>query len=274
MKAEIAQALTPLLSRVRTDARGVKKHGGKPYKENKPLDTKALPRHANGGPALGAYPIKPGESMCMVAVFDLDSHKGESPWDRMAEVALDICTELDKHGLVPHPWRSSGGKGIHHPDDLGVAPGSRSVRALLKDRARPLGFKDGAGGVAEGEIEIFPKQDRVHPGQYGVVLLPAGGFRVGAAGRLHLRALGQGSHRRLRLDRLGRLCPWPRHRMRRPCIANVDVDIDEVASAVAAIPNSGTVRLRHVVQGRGRHPRLRRRGDRPRDRRGVVRTIE
>lgn len=237
MKEQIAQALTPLLSRVRTDVRGVKRKGGKPYKENSPLDAQALVHHANGGPAYGAYPIKPGESVCMMALFDLDSHQGETPWTRMAEVALELCSALDRLGLVPHPWRSSGGRGIHLLLTRATPQDAHSVRQCLKGVLTSLGFTDGAGGVAKGEIEIFPKQDRVHPGQYGNYFFLPAAFESEPLDDFTFEPLGKAAipgyvWRDSAPVPVVSLAALPaRH-------SNIEVDLDEVASALAAIPNT------------------------------------
>lgn len=238
MKQEIAQALSPLLTRVRTDVRGVKRKGGKPYKEERPLDNDALVHHANGGPAYGAYPIKPGESVCMMALFDLDSHQGETPWDRMAEVALDLCAELDRHGIVPHPWRSSGGKGIHLLATWATPQDARSVRQLFKGILATLGFTDGAGGVARGEIEIFPKQDRVNPGQYGNYFFLPAAFESVPLDDFTFEPLGKAAIPNYVWRDSAPVPVVPiTESLVRHC--NVDVDLDEVASAIAAIPNTG-----------------------------------
>ena len=238
MKQEIAQALSPLLTRVRTDVRGVKRKGGKPYKEERPLDNEALVHHANGGPAYGAYPIKPGESVCMMALFDLDSHQGETPWSRMAEVALDLCAELDRHGIVPHPWRSSGGKGIHLLATWATPQDARSVRQLFKGILASLGFSDGAGGVAKGEIEIFPKQDRVNTGQYGNYFFLPAAFESEPLDDFTFEPLGKAAipgyvwRDSAPVPVVSATATPVRH-------CNVDVDLEEVASAIAAIPNTG-----------------------------------
>jgi len=169
MQTDHAQALVPLLARLRTDVRGVKRHGGKPFKEARALDAKALARHLNGGPAYGAYPIKPGESVCSVALLDLDAHRGETAWPQMTEVALTLCTALERLGLLPHPWRSSGGHGIHLLLTWAMPQDAYSVRQCLKGVLARCGFADGAGGVAQGQVEVFPKQDEVlreHFGNY------------------------------------------------------------------------------------------------------------
>ena len=238
MKTEIAKALTPLLSRVRTDVRGVKNLGGKPYKENRPIDVNALTHHANGGPAYGAYPIRPGESVCMMALFDLDSHKGETPWERMAEVALDLCNELDQLGIVPHPWRSSGGLGIHLLMTWATPQDAHSVRQLLKDVLARLGFRDGAGGVAKGEIEIFPKQDRVNPGQYGNYFFLPAAFESVPLDEFTFEPLGKEAIPGYVWTDSAAV-PFAPVAESAVQHCNVDVDLDEVASAVAAIPNTG-----------------------------------
>lgn len=159
-EGKLLAALEPLTSRVRTDVTAIKSDRGMAW-TREALTEVRLKRHLNGGPARGVCPIKAGESTTRVAVFDLDSHKGATPWPEMVAVAEGLCDTLRACGGQPVAFRSSGGRGVHvflvwdEPQD------AYSVREQLKEVLRGMGLKDGAAGVARGEIEIFPKQDEI-----------------------------------------------------------------------------------------------------------------
>lgn len=156
----LAAALEPLVSRVRTDVTAIKSNGRQAW-TREPLTPDRIAKHLNGGPARGVCPIKAGESTTMVGLLDLDSHKGEIPWDRMVEVADTISGALVMRGLSPVPWRSSGGNGIHlimlwdEPQD------AYSVRCELAEALAECGLANGPGGLAKAQVEVFPKQDSV-----------------------------------------------------------------------------------------------------------------
>lgn len=135
-----------------------------------------LSEHVMGGNAYGLCPIAPGTSATRVAVLDLDSHKGATDWTEMRRVADLIAVALEMDGYAPTLFRSSGGKGIHiyliwdEPQD------AYSVRGMLRGVLAACGFANGTAGVAEGEIEIFPKQDSVAPdGAGSMFILPLSG---------------------------------------------------------------------------------------------------
>jgi hypothetical protein len=168
-------ALQPLVSRVRTDVHW-KKDGGPPMCVKKPLTDAKLVSHLDGGPARGVCPIKAGESTTRVAVLDLDSHKGETSWADMFTVGDNVSRLLLEQGLRTVPFASSGGKGIHlymlwdEPQD------AYSVRCLLREVLENLGITDGAGGVSNNQVEIFPKQDSVPLDGFGnMFILPYSG---------------------------------------------------------------------------------------------------
>lgn len=166
MYDQLIKTLQPLVDRVRTDATATMEAGGVRWTDH-PLTPEALRKHLNGGPARGVAPIKPGESTTMVALLDLDSHKGEATWDEMAGAAQRLTDAMLARGLVPSPWRSRGGNGIHlilmwdEPQD------AYSVRCALVDVLAECGMTNGTGGVHAGQVEIFPKQDRVPEGKWG-----------------------------------------------------------------------------------------------------------
>lgn len=166
-KQALARALAPITSRVRTDVTAVKANGRQAWTDE-PLTEARLMRHVNGaGPARGCCPIKEGESVTLVGLFDLDSHKGEIDWPAMAEWAERISASAEMFGLNAIPFRSSGGNGIHliflwdDPQD------AHSVRQTLRSVLASVGLADGTGGLVKGEVEVFPRQDRVPMGGKG-----------------------------------------------------------------------------------------------------------
>jgi hypothetical protein len=178
LKAALARSLVPLVKRMRQDVTARKGSNGS-YWTDERITPALLEHHVNGGPARGLSPIKEGQSVTMVACLDFDSHKGEVPWDQMAERAALVADRLAHQGLRVTPFRSSGGNGIHlimlwdEPQD------AYSVRALLGEVLGACGLKDGAGGLIQGQVEVFPRQDSVGQGEYGnQFILPLAGRSV------------------------------------------------------------------------------------------------
>lgn len=160
-KQALARALAPVVTRVRTDVTAVKANGKQAW-TNEPLTQERLERHVNGaGPARGCCPIKAGESVTMLGLFDLDSHKGEISWPAMADWADRISASAEMFGLNAIPFRSSGGNGIHLIFIWDEPQDAYSVRQLLKGVLASVGLADGAKGLVDGEVEVFPKQDSV-----------------------------------------------------------------------------------------------------------------
>jgi hypothetical protein len=178
MTQAIVAALEPLISRVRTDVSWIKRDG-RQSRTDESLTPARLAKHLNGGPARGVVPMKPGQSSTMVALLDFDSHKGETTWRDMQAAALRVCAVLYAAGGAPVAFRSSGGKGIHlyllweQPQD------AYSVRQWLAGALASVGFAVGVAGVAKGEIEVFPKQDKIEPDRFGnQFILPLAGLSV------------------------------------------------------------------------------------------------
>lgn len=172
---DLAPALEPLISRVRTDATAAKSERGMIW-TREALTPVRIKRHLTGGTARGVCPIKAGESTTKVALFDLDSHKGQTSWAEMIRVTDQLCYALEVFNLYPVIFRSSGGRGVHiylvwdEPQD------AYSVRQFLGGVLAELGFKNGAKGVSKGEIEVFPKQDSVAEEGFGnQFILPLAG---------------------------------------------------------------------------------------------------
>ena len=172
----LAAALQPLITRVRTDVTAVKRADGSRWTDE-PLTPERLARHLNGGPARGVCPIKAGESVTLVGLLDFDSHGGETNWATMSDVVARVVDALElAWGMSPILFRSSGGRGVHlyllwdEPQD------AYSVREFLREVLGACGLRDGAGGVAAGQVEVFPRQSSVPVGGFGnQAVLPLAG---------------------------------------------------------------------------------------------------
>lgn len=178
MSQELLRALDPLLSRVRTTDSAAFRNGNMLWTDE-PLAREVMLEHLDGGTARGACPIERGGNTVRCAVMDLDSHKGEVPWEAMASSAQDIMKGLENIGLRPRAFRSRGGNGIHlivlwdEPQD------AWSVRVALRGVLNWYGYKDGAGGLVVNEVEVFPKQNSVSlDGRGSQFILPLAGKSV------------------------------------------------------------------------------------------------
>lgn len=159
-KQALVAALGPIVSRVRRDVCWKKTDDG-PRRVDEALTDARLTQHVNGGPAYGAAPIRPGESVTLLGVLDFDSHKGETSWTDMQAAAARVAAALQAQGGRPVGFRSSGGKGIHLYCLWAQPQDAYSVRTWLRAALAAAGFAPGTKGVANGEVEVFPKQDAV-----------------------------------------------------------------------------------------------------------------
>ncbi len=176
-KNELVEALLPIIDRVRKSAHAMRapgKSGASAVRQG--LNYQHLVDHVSGGTRRGGYPINEGESTTRLAVFDIDSHKGEIPWQVMQNVGLDLVLALRERGARPVVFRSSGGHGIHifvlwdEPQD------AYSVRQFMRGVLSDHDLYDGPGGLAKGAVEVFPKQNKVVVGKFGnQVWLPLAG---------------------------------------------------------------------------------------------------
>lgn len=174
----LIDALSPLVSRVRTDVCWVKTPTG-PSCLHSPLTEARLRKHVTAGPAFGAAFIKAGASTTRVASFDFDSHGGETSWEEMCSVAMRVLEELDLRGFTPTAFKSTGGRGVHLYLIWDEEQDAYSVRRLLADVLKVCGLVNGTGGVAKKQVEIFPKQDHVPADGFGnMVVLPLAGHSV------------------------------------------------------------------------------------------------
>lgn len=155
----LVEALQPLIKSLRTVDSCLKWKGRNLSWTDEPIDDAQILKHLNGGPRVGAALIQYGSSNTFSALLDLDSHDGVTPMPVMLELAGRLMGFMKEYGLTPIPFVSSGGKGIHiwclwnEPQD------AWSVRALMRQVLAKADLKDGARGVSEHEVEIFPKQN-------------------------------------------------------------------------------------------------------------------
>ena len=168
-------ALEPLVSRARTDVTAVKGATGMAWTRD-PLTEARISAHLNGGLARGVCPIKAGESTTRIALFDLDSHKGQTPWQEMVLVASMVVNNARLLGVELVPFRSSGGKGVHLFAIWDEPQDAYSVREHMRLILKHGGMRDGTKGVNALEIEVFPKQDSVPEHGFGnQFILPLAG---------------------------------------------------------------------------------------------------
>lgn len=241
---KLVAALEPLTSRVRTDVTATKKDGRSIWTREALTDLR-LRRHldlSESGRPRGVCPIKAGENTTRVALFDLDSHKGQTSWAEMAEVALRIMDSADLRGVSLVPFRSSGGRGIHLYAIWGEPQDAYSVRQHMAAILQASGFKSGTKGVAQGEIEVFPKQDEVSAEGFGnQFILPLCGKSVPLEPMSGLDPLP-------REAAIGMSWPVsepvptrerPKLEPKGVVLADTPAELDELRSALAAIDNDG-----------------------------------
>lgn len=237
---DFVEALKPIWSRVCKTHHWIKTADG-PRHIRAPLKKKELEAHLDGtGYPVGCCPITPGTNTTQIAVLDLDSHKGATPWDEMQGEMMNIAATAENMGLRPYCFRSTGGHGIHiyflweEPQD------AAAVRARLNELLSACGFKSGTKGVSAREIEVFPKQDSVPADGFGsMFILPLAGDSV---------PLDPAPMPRDWILKTN----WPTCEPVTPPVmstkllyaddappAPISADLAELASALDAIPNSG-----------------------------------
>ncbi|USS45094.1 phage/plasmid primase, P4 family [Burkholderia glumae] len=241
-KGRLAAALEPIVSRVVTSHCWIKRNGAPSHIE-RPLTPERLAHHVNGGPAYGVAQIEPGAATTRVACLDLDSHRGETSWADMQATALAVMAALERGGLRPIPFRSSGGAGLHlyllwdEPQD------AYSVRCALRAVLAECGLADGVKGVAAGQVEVFPKQNSVPSDGFGnMFVLPLAGKSV-PLDAFELDDMPK--EYALTMD-------WPisaavphveREQIVAPGAIDVPVELSVLASALDMIPNAGPAEL-------------------------------
>lgn len=162
------ECLRPITKRVRTDITAVKTSSGTSvWRRDQSLTPQRILDHISGKQLRGVCPIKEGESTTKLALLDFDSHKGETSWDEMTAVVQKVYDAAAEQGIYFEGFVSSGGSGVHLIAIWDRPQDAYSVRMALTNILTTCGYKNGAGGVAKKEIEIFPKQDSVPMGGCG-----------------------------------------------------------------------------------------------------------
>lgn len=129
------------------------------------VSTRAIADHLSSEQPIAIY-LFHGEATHLAA-FDIDSHGGELSWEQMVAKSGPLVDELERRGIPTLVVRSGGGAGIHIWMIWRKPQKVRDVRRFLKRLLRKHGLKPGTGGLAEGTVEIYPKQDRVPDGKVG-----------------------------------------------------------------------------------------------------------
>ena len=166
--------LFDIASKARTDAVGYFHDKSKKRYERQQvqgINHDLISDHLSGKQPFGIYMCQGTESS--IGVIDLDDHDGTSDPAQMRDIARAIYDALLTFGMRPLVVRSGGGKGIHIWVVFRNPQSARNLRQFLRKQIGRLGLKDGAGGIAKKEVEIFPKQDKVAEGGYGnLIALP------------------------------------------------------------------------------------------------------
>lgn len=236
---DLARSLAPIASRGRADNCARRKPDGAPARAFAPLSAERIAAHVAGVETVGVYLMQPGSRTTRLALLDFDSHRGETPWGEMVATVARVVDALEARGLHSIVWRSSGGHGVHAWMVWDDPQDAHSVRAVLGQALAACGLRDGTGGVAAGQAEVFPKQDEVPPGGCGsMVWLP-----LARASEPVDMLLGQPAGREAAVG-----LTWPVSEpvptVQRPDRATTVVTeppdpIKKVRSALAAIPNDG-----------------------------------
>jgi len=125
------------------------------------LKVSHVEHHLNGIESLGRYPLL-DEGTCYWAVVDFD-FKSEQDRKNLAEDnSKRFANELSKIG-IKKPWFERSKSGLIHLWIFFDKPVQAiKIRKLLINIANKLDLK-----IANGVVEIFPKQDQLEVGQVG-----------------------------------------------------------------------------------------------------------
>jgi hypothetical protein len=140
-----------------------------------PITRGGIREHLSGSEnSLGVYLMSSGSDHTHLAVLDFDDHAGEAETS-VLKTAEEAARLLLGFGFPSLPVRSGGGEGIHLWFRWEEPQLASNVRTLLTEALDNLGLKAGTRGVRHKEVEVFPKQDHVEPGEFGsLVALPFG----------------------------------------------------------------------------------------------------
>jgi hypothetical protein len=166
--AALLAFLAEVASCGRTDVHARKSADGGWRPVPRPITPTDLRRHLSGEQPLGIYNLTGDETG--FGAYDLDDHDGTLDPETMRATAARLIEGLRAHGIPSLPFKSGGGRGVHIWVFFAPHQKARSIRRLLTRIARDAGLRTGTRGVADGEVELYPKQDAVTRKQYGNLL--------------------------------------------------------------------------------------------------------
>jgi hypothetical protein len=138
----------------------------KPSRKFQELTDEIIREHVDGGPEVHVFFISPGTSTTRLGVLDYDNKDKDPskilPWEAVVAAAKKIRAAAEELGYEFEflPATSGGGAGLHDYLFLSDPQPARNVRHALKLIVEKAGFRVGTRGLVQGEIEVFPKQDR------------------------------------------------------------------------------------------------------------------
>lgn len=127
----------------------------------------ALAHHLNGGPRYGVPFVRPGDGTAMAGMIDVDDHDGSAGWGLVSTTAAALMERAESMGVVLHPYRSGGGKGVNLWAVWEQPQQADAIKWALEWAVKACGLAVGARGVASGQVEVFPKQGSVAAGEVG-----------------------------------------------------------------------------------------------------------
>jgi hypothetical protein len=235
---DLLTRLSPLTDRVRRDVRAEKFQDG-PRAQKLRLDAEALHNHVHGSNTYGAYPMESGANVTSVALLDFDSHRGEISFEGVCETLEQVTGYAYEMGLKPTCFRSSGGNGAHLYILWDKPQAARDVRLLMADLLAKAGLKNGAKGLVQGQVEIFPKQDKVGAGEWGnMFILPLAGKSV-PLDPFTFEPLARTDYFEFRFSAPVKPYPVAKVVENLPQLELTSEDIHQLQDALAAIPNDG-----------------------------------
>lgn len=164
------------------------------------ISSLVLERHlANVTPIGGYLLLNSTDAQC--AVLDLDDHDGSAGPEAVKAAAQKLLSEARRMGLCAQVFRSGGGNGVHIWFFFRNIQKARNVRRLMKMILAVAGYSDGTRGVMRGEVEIFPKQDRIAGNGLGNLIALPGARQSTPLDEVHLEPLNWNGIDRSRFNR-------------------------------------------------------------------------
>ena len=132
-----------------------------------PLTPEQHQAHLDGKARYGVPFIKQGTFSTRLAMIDIDDHDGSAGWELVCRTAERILDITDRQGLKGNCYRSGGGKGINIWFFWEQPQRASRIKDAFYIPLLEAEIYDGAGGIVNGQVEIFPKQRGVGKGEVG-----------------------------------------------------------------------------------------------------------